>query len=139
MVNTLAVIAKCAEPDGIVARVNENDGPVTQDDSFQVYLSTSGSSYTEFAINPAGYLLDTKGFAGGERLSHPGDWTSGARVAVHRAEWILAGSDRHSTRARRRGIRRNVDTIGMADPAHTFPARARWRTATIECLTGNRE
>ncbi|MGI8958328.1 MAG: acetylxylan esterase [Bryobacteraceae bacterium] len=84
--HTLAVIAKCAEPDRIVARTKENDGPVTQDDSFQVYLSSSGSSYSEFAVNAAGYLLDTMGFAGGPRLSRARQWTSGARVAVHRAE-----------------------------------------------------
>ena len=30
--------------------MTENDGPVTQDDSFQLYLASSGSSYTEFAV-----------------------------------------------------------------------------------------
>ena len=84
--HTLSVIAKCDEPDRILARVNENDGPVTEDDSFQLYLSSSGSSYTEFAVNAAGYLLDTMGFAGGERMARPHEWMSGARVAVHRAE-----------------------------------------------------
>ena len=83
---TLSVIAKCVEPDRILAAVNENDGPVTQDDTFQVYLSSSGSSYTEFALNAAGYLLDTMGFAGGPRLSRAREWTSGAHVAIHRGE-----------------------------------------------------
>jgi cephalosporin-C deacetylase-like acetyl esterase len=84
--HTLAVIAKCVEPDRTIARTHENDGPVNQDDSFQLYLSSSGSSYAEFAVNAAGYLLDTQGFAGGPRLSRPHEWTSGARVAVHRGE-----------------------------------------------------
>ena len=84
--HTLTLIARCDEPDRVLARVHENDGPVTEDDSFQVYLSSSGSSYAEFAVNAAGYMLDTKGFAGGERLSHPHDWTSGARAAVRRFE-----------------------------------------------------
>jgi hypothetical protein len=47
----------------------ENDGPVTQDDSFQMYLATSGPAYTQFVVNPLGYLLDNNGFFGGQRLS----------------------------------------------------------------------
>jgi dienelactone hydrolase len=84
--HTLSVIAKSTELDRIVAGVTENDGPVTEDDSFQLYLASSGSSYAEFAVNAAGYLLDTMGFAGGERQSQPREWTSGARVAIRRAE-----------------------------------------------------
>jgi cephalosporin-C deacetylase-like acetyl esterase len=81
---TLAVIARCIEPDRIVTKVSENDGPLGQDDSFHVYLSSSGSSYVQYAANAAGYLLDTMGFAGGQRLSRARSWNSGAQVSVHR-------------------------------------------------------
>ncbi len=87
---TLAVIARCAEPGSVVASVKENDGPVNQDDSFHVYLATSGSAYVQLAINPLGYLLDNTGFAGGQRLSRAREWSSGARTAVRREQgaWI---------------------------------------------------
>ncbi len=88
---TLAVIARCAEPGAVVARVKENDGPVNLDDSFQVYLATSGSAYTQFAINPSGYLLDNVGFTGGPRLSRAREWNSGARTSAHREDgaWVV--------------------------------------------------
>jgi cephalosporin-C deacetylase-like acetyl esterase len=88
---TLAVLARCAEPGAIVAGVKENDGPVTQDDSFHVYLATSGSAYAQFAINPLGYLLDNTGFAGGPRLSRAREWSSGARTAVYNEQgaWFV--------------------------------------------------
>jgi dienelactone hydrolase len=89
--HTLAVFAKCAEPGDVLARVKENDGPVNQDDSFQVYLATSSSAYTQFLINPSGYLLDNVGFTGGPRLSRAREWNSGARTRAHREEgvWIV--------------------------------------------------
>jgi cephalosporin-C deacetylase-like acetyl esterase len=77
---TLAVLARCVEPDGTRARVRETDGSVAQDDSFHVYLATSGSAYTQFVVNPLGYLLDNQGFFGGQRLSRAREWDSGTRV-----------------------------------------------------------
>ena len=76
--HTLAVIARCAEPADVVARIKENDGPVNLDDSFHVYLATTGSAYAQFVVNPAGYLLDNVGFTGGPRLSRAREWNSGA-------------------------------------------------------------
>lgn len=81
---TLAVLARCTEPGDIVAGVKQNDAPVNQDDSFHVYLATSGSAYVQLAVNALGYLLDQSGMAGGQRLSRPREWDSGARVAVRR-------------------------------------------------------
>jgi len=87
----LAVFARCVEPGEPIMRVKENDGPLNHDDSFQVYLATSGSSYTQFVVNPAGYLLDNTGFFGGERLSRAREWNSGARVLAKRegAAWTV--------------------------------------------------
>jgi cephalosporin-C deacetylase-like acetyl esterase len=64
--------------------VKENDGPVNHDDNIQVYLATSGSAHAQFVVNSAGYLLDSTGFFGGERLSRAREWNSGARVAARR-------------------------------------------------------
>jgi len=89
---TLAVIAKCAEPDGVVAKAKERDGLVDQDDSFQILLATSGSSYVHYAINPLGYLLDASGHSGGPRVSRPYvDWNSPVRSMVwqERGEWVV--------------------------------------------------
>jgi hypothetical protein len=80
----LAVFARCVEPSEPETRVKENDGPVNNDDNFQVYLATSGSAYAQFVVNSAGYLLDNTGFFGGERLSRSREWNSGARVAARR-------------------------------------------------------
>jgi len=80
----LAVLARCVEPGEPVTRVKENDGPVNNDDNFQVYLATSGSAYAQFVVNSAGYLLHNTGFFGGERLSRAREWSSGARVAARR-------------------------------------------------------
>ncbi len=81
---TLAVLARCTEPDDIVASAKENDGAVSQDDSFHVYLTTSGSAYVQLAVNALGYLLDSSGMAGGQRLSRAREWDSGAQVSVRR-------------------------------------------------------
>jgi len=62
--HTLAVMARCAEPHATVAWVRERDGPVDQDDSFQIYLATTGSSYVKYAINALGYIQDATGFSG---------------------------------------------------------------------------
>src|SRR5262249_50145169 len=80
---TLAVLARCAEPGRVRAEVKERDGAVDQEDSFQVYLATSGSAYAQFAVNPLGALLDAAGMSGGPRISRPRtDWNSSARAAA---------------------------------------------------------
>lgn len=88
---TMAVLARCVELRDPVTRVKENDGPVDRDDSFQIYLATSGSAYAQFVVNSAGYLLDNTGFFGGPRLSRAKEWNSGARVAAYRqnGEWTV--------------------------------------------------
>ncbi|HUS05008.1 MAG TPA: hypothetical protein VMZ52_01840, partial [Bryobacteraceae bacterium] len=80
----LSIFARCSEPDTIKAAVNENDGPVERDDSFLVYLATSGSTYVQIAANALGYLKDDTGFSGGPRISRPREWDSGTRVDVQR-------------------------------------------------------
>jgi dienelactone hydrolase len=78
--HTLAVLARCIEPEGVLVRTKEGPGLVGGDDSFQVYLSTSGSSFVQYAINPKGYILDAIHYLGGDRLSLPHtDWTSQVR------------------------------------------------------------
>jgi len=89
--NTLAVMARCAEPYGIVADVRERDGQTDHDDSFQVYLATSGSSYVKYAVNALGYVQDANGFSGGPRISRPhAEWNSPVRAVARegRGEWI---------------------------------------------------
>jgi dienelactone hydrolase len=89
--HTLAVMARCAEPYGTVGSVREQDGPVDQDDSFQVYLATTDSSYVKYAINVLGYIQDASGFSGGPRISRPHvDWNSPVRGSASRSrgEWF---------------------------------------------------
>lgn len=75
--HTLAVIARCIEPGDIVAQAHDRDTDVDRDDSFQVYLATSGSTYVQYAINPLGYILDAAGYQGSPRLSEAHrDWDS---------------------------------------------------------------
>jgi cephalosporin-C deacetylase-like acetyl esterase len=88
---TLAVIARCAEPDRVVARVQERDGAVDHDDSFQIYLTASGSSYIKYAVNSLGYVQDAIGYSGGPRISRPHvEWNSPVRSYARqvRGEWI---------------------------------------------------
>lgn len=88
---TLAVMARCAEPYGTVAEAQERDGPIDRDDSFQVYLATSGSSYVKYAVNALGYVQDANGFSGGARISRPHvEWNSPVRAVARkrRGEWI---------------------------------------------------
>jgi cephalosporin-C deacetylase-like acetyl esterase len=88
---TLAVLARCIEPDRIIATVKERDGEVTSDDSFQVFLATTGSSYVEYAINAEGYILDAAGHQGSPRLGTPyADWNSPVRGAAWKSkgEWM---------------------------------------------------
>ena len=89
--NTLAVMARCAEPYETLAKAHERDGPVDHDDSFQIYLVTSGSAYVKYAVNASGYLQDASGFSGGPRISRPNtEWNSPVRAAAwhRRGEWI---------------------------------------------------
>lgn len=89
--HTLAVIARCGEPYGTIAGVRERDGAIDSDDSFQVYLAVSGSSYVKYAVNPLGYAQDANGFSGGPRISRPHvEWNSPVHsfARQRRDEWI---------------------------------------------------
>ena len=93
---TLSVLARCVEPEQPEARARENDGAIEQDDNFTVYLATSGSMYAQFAVNPLGYLRDAAGFSGGNRISRPREWDSGAAVQVKKGGRGVAGPAGHS-------------------------------------------
>jgi len=69
--HTLAIIAQCVEPGDIMAQATERDAAVPHNDSFQVYLATSGSRYVRYAINPRGVLSDAWGNVGTVRLTTP--------------------------------------------------------------------
>jgi hypothetical protein len=85
--HTLAVIARCIEPGEIVASAKVRDAAVEHDDSFQIYLATSGSRYVQYAINPLGVLLDAFGNNGTTRLSLPHrEWNSPVRGAAWREQ-----------------------------------------------------
>jgi dienelactone hydrolase len=78
-------MAKCAEPGSTVVEANseDRDASIDGDDSFQVYLATSGSYYVQYVINPFGYVLDTSGYQGNPRLSRPhAEWNSPVRGAA---------------------------------------------------------
>ena len=81
---TLAVMARCIEPASVEARAKDNNGRADQDDSFQVYLATSGSMYAQVVTNALGYIQDAAGFSGGPRISRQREWSSGARAHVER-------------------------------------------------------
>jgi cephalosporin-C deacetylase-like acetyl esterase len=69
---TLAVLARCIEPDRVVARARDvEDSSVAEDDTFGVYLAISGSTYMHYAINPTGFVLAETGHTGNPRLSRP--------------------------------------------------------------------
>jgi len=73
---TLAVSARCVEPNGVVAGASE--------DTFEVYLATSGSSYVKYTMNAGGYVQSAIGSSGGPRISRPrGDWDN----PVHASAW----------------------------------------------------
>jgi hypothetical protein len=84
--HTLAVLARCVEPQGVIARAKERDSSMAGDDTFQVYLATSGSSYVQYVINARGALLDASGHQGSPRLSEPHpEWNSPVRGAAWKA------------------------------------------------------
>jgi Acetyl xylan esterase (AXE1) len=88
---TLAILARCIEQSGVIARTRERDGSVTSDDSFQVYLATSGSYYVQYAINPRGTVLDASGHQGSPRLSSPHmEWNSPVRGSTWKEQgaWL---------------------------------------------------
>jgi dienelactone hydrolase len=83
--HTLAVLARCTEPEEPVAQTKDRDGAVERDDNFQVYLATSGSRYALYAINPLGTLVDAFGNTGTIRLTSPHrDWNTQVRGAAWR-------------------------------------------------------
>ena len=84
----LAVMARCAEPRAIEASAKENNGRADQDDSFHVYLATSGSMYAQVVTNALGYLQNAAGFSGGRRISRQREWSSGARTHVERQSGV---------------------------------------------------
>jgi cephalosporin-C deacetylase-like acetyl esterase len=89
--HTLAVMARCAESGDVIATAKERDGSVGQDDSFQVYIATSGSSYVHYAINPLQVVLDATGHSGGPRISRQHvEWNSPVRVMAQKehGEWL---------------------------------------------------
>lgn len=87
--STLAVLARCVERDRLISRARNRDGRVTADDSFQIYLATSGSSYVEYAINPVGAILDAAGHQGSPRLSEPyADWNSPVQGTAWEADGV---------------------------------------------------
>lgn len=68
---TLAIIARCVEPAGIMVGDPEREGTVQHGDNFQVYLATSGSRYVQYTIDPRGVLSDAWGNVGTVRLTTP--------------------------------------------------------------------
>jgi dienelactone hydrolase len=87
---TIAILARCVEPEALIARAKRNDEPLSQDDSFHVYLATTGSSYVQIGVNPKETVFDVTGKTGSLREARPTDWNSGARVLVRREKgaWI---------------------------------------------------
>ena len=81
-VRTLAVIARCVEPNAAAA--------FGSNDSFQIYLAISGSAYIKYAVNAAGDVQSAIGSSGGPRISRPrSDWNSPVRASAWRGhqEW----------------------------------------------------
>lgn len=120
---TLAVLARCTETGNIVANAKENDGAVNQDDSFHVYLTTSGSSYAQLVVNPLGYLLDSSGMAGGQRLSRAREWDSGTKVAAKRdaGAWL---------------VRMNIPLQPTAEVLGEIKAPTEWRVLLMRARPG---
>jgi len=87
----LAILAECQEPLGILAPPSDPAGRPAPEDSFSVYLATSGSAYAQLSINPLGHLRAYSGMTGGSRVSRPRAWRSGARFLVRQTSenWTL--------------------------------------------------
>ncbi len=88
---TLAVLAKCVEPAGILAGTKGPRGLPGPEDSFRVYLATSGSAYAVLSINPLGIRHDAKGVTGGPLVSRAREWESGASHLVRETAdgWLV--------------------------------------------------
>ena len=89
--DTLAMLVRCEEPAVRLGGARERDGAVTAGDNVQIYLATTGSGYVQYAINPAGGILDAAGKAGGQYISRPRlDWNSSVRgvAPVAPGGWI---------------------------------------------------
>ena len=85
-------MAKCNEPGSYLAQSEDRDGDISGDDSFQVYLATSGSYYVQYAINPLGNVLDAWGHQGSARLSEPHrQWNSPVRSRAWKGQgaWMV--------------------------------------------------
>ena len=116
---TMAILARCIEPGAVIAHANRRDGLVTQDDSFQVYLATSGSSYVQYAVNPTGYVLDAAGHQGSSRLSYPYvNWNS----PVHAAGWKQGGEWL---------ARLDLPLTAIADVLETVGTRRQWKILLV--------
>jgi cellulose/xylan binding protein with CBM9 domain len=67
----------------LVRKVTQRDGPAYADDSVEIFLLPSGSTYYQFGIGAGGALYDSKG--------RNRKWNSGAKHAVHigKGEWSV--------------------------------------------------
>jgi hypothetical protein len=88
--STLHVGIVCLDPDmkGLRSTTTKNDDPkLLEGDHVTLLIETTSRSYYEISINPAGAVHDLDRAPGGKGL----DWTSGARIAVHRGadHWIV--------------------------------------------------
>ena len=89
---TLAVLARCIEPDFAIDGATEGDDAVDEGDSFQVYLATTGSSFVQYAIDPRSHILDAVGHSGNPRLSQPDvSWNSPVQGRAWREQggWVV--------------------------------------------------
>jgi len=67
----------------VTARCETGGEGAVPGDSFGLYLATTGSSYAQIFVDPAGTITEAAGFSGGQRISRPRtDWRSGARAVV---------------------------------------------------------
>jgi len=78
----LALLAQCMEPGEVLLRQQPAPPRAAPEDTFGLYLATSGSAYAGFTINPSGIRDDFTGVAGGPRVSRARNWESGARSHV---------------------------------------------------------
>lgn len=134
--STLHIGVVCMEPDmaGLQSATTQNDDPkLLEDDHITLLIETSSRSYYEISINPAGAVYDLDHASGGRGV----DWSSGARVAVHR------GADRWSIEMRLPIVGAEAFTldptkgIDGAQPKDLFPwyfnlGRSRGRDGKVE-------
>ncbi|MBX7211159.1 MAG: DUF4838 domain-containing protein [Verrucomicrobiaceae bacterium] len=118
--STLHIGIVCLEPDmkGLQSPTTKNDDPkLLEGDHVTLLIETSSRSYYEMSINPAGAVYDLDHAPGGKGV----DWSSGAKVAVHR------GTDRWSVEMRLPIVGAEAFTIDPtkgidgAQPKELFP------------------